>query len=285
MSKPGNPSEDTSPVPACPDCNQPVWERPSPRLSAERDSKGSHGTARLTPTCKPCSAGRSMCCVQDLHQNPSQTVFPTFAGTGREQPCSSKATLALAERKAAEPQHQGGLSQRAPCPGKDAWRVHRRGLWEETCFSAPLPRSETTFGVALTSCLTPAQIPALLSPPAPPSLTLGSHLAVTGDAQSSVAPSTGDPPTSPAPKATTHSCTCRRFTARHPQPVIPSSPSQATLWGYSKAVLPHPHPRQASHPCLAVPSLPLNSHHSPGFDYGHKGALEEPQGSWREAGR
>lgn len=36
-----------------------------------------------------------------------------------------------------EPGHQGGLSQPTPSPSEDAWRVHRRGLQEVICFSAP----------------------------------------------------------------------------------------------------------------------------------------------------
>jgi len=43
MSKPEDPLEAISPAPACPDGNQPVWERCSPQLSADGDSRDSHG--------------------------------------------------------------------------------------------------------------------------------------------------------------------------------------------------------------------------------------------------
>lgn len=78
-------------------------------------------------------------------------------------------------------------------------------------------------------------------------------------------------------------CPQELHTWRHPTPSIlsslsPSAP-QATVRPRSLA------PQWENHPPLSLPSLPPNSHHSPGFDYGHKGALEEPWGSWREAGR
>lgn len=65
----------------------------------------------------------------------------------------------------------------------------------------------------------------------------------------------------------------------HQHPQAPSAPQSCPRYPSSSQG------GQATLRCPFFLPSPPNSHHSPGFDYSHKGALEEPRGSWREAGR
>lgn len=139
--------EAISPAPACPDCYQPVWERASPQISADGDSRGSRSTARLTPMCKPSCAPKSL--PRSVPRLPWHGERATLLLLGHTHVPGVKGR-----------QSQRGLSQRDPSPARML-----RGSTEESCGrrSTSLPHGETAFGVALTSCLAPAQTPALLS--------------------------------------------------------------------------------------------------------------------------